>query len=232
MSKIEAVRPSETAWNALEGLPGDIGSAAAESPAFTSTDGRFQTGLWWRDPDAWAFERPYDEVAFIISGDADIELDDGSMLTFGPGDVLVTPFGTKGRWRIRERVMKCFAIYDAPGQAPGAAARVIRAGDAKDWVVLPAEPGDPNDPGEEWYAFRSSDGKFSTGVWKRVPETGPVDKTYDEVSCMIRGEVAIEVAGGGTVDVRPGDVLVTANGCRGTWRAASFVEKFWAVYHG
>ena len=42
----------------------------------------------------------------------------------------------------------------------------------------------------------------------------------------------IDIADGATVTAGPGDVLVTAKGCRGTWRARSFVEKFWAVYHG
>jgi ethanolamine utilization protein EutQ (cupin superfamily) len=44
------------------------------------------TGFWEREPDTWSFERPYDEVALILEGDADIVTDDGRTLTVGPGD--------------------------------------------------------------------------------------------------------------------------------------------------
>ncbi len=231
MTDIRVVNASDTGWTGEPG-PGGSASMTGQLEAFTSPDGLFTAGLWWRDPDEWPFERAYDEVAFITGGDAEIELDDGRVFTLAPGDVVVTPFGSKGVWRVRERVTKLYAIYDGPGLVAGAPAAWIRAASDKDWVVLGAEPKDPNEPGQEWYAFRSSDGKFSTGVWKRVPETGPVDKTSDEVSVLIRGEVEIDIAGGETVSAGAGDVLVTAKGCRGTWRARSFIEKFWAVYHG
>gem|GEM_PF-568972 len=231
MTDIRVVHPNDQGWAGEPGL-GGAGSMTGQLEAFTSPDGLFTAGLWWRDPDEWPFERAYDEVAFITGGDADIELDDGRVFTLAPGDVVVTPFGCKGVWRVRERVTKLYAIYEGPGLVAGAPMLWIGVGSQKDWVVLETEPADPNEPGEEWYAFRSSDGNFSTGVWKRVPETGPVDKTSDEVSVLIRGEVEIDIAGGETLSGGPGDVLVTAKGCRGTWRAQSFVEKFWAVYHG
>jgi hypothetical protein len=69
--------------------------------------------LWEREPDTWPFERPYDEVAVILQGAADIETEDGRVLSVGPGDVFVTPKGTKGVWHIKETVVKLFAIYDA-----------------------------------------------------------------------------------------------------------------------
>ena len=232
MTQIRVVHPGDDGWVRAPG-PGGAGSMTGQLEAFTSPDGLFTSGLWWRDPDEWAFERAYDEVAFITGGAAEMEMDDGRLFTLAPGDVVITPFGSKGVWRVGERVTKLYAIYEGPGMTPGAEAAWIGADAEKDWVVLPTEPGDPNEPGEEWYAFRSADGMFSTGVWKRVPETGPVDKDADEVAALIRGEVEIDIAGdGGTVAGGPGDVLVTAKGCRGTWRAQSFIEKFWAVYHG
>ncbi|MEP7059893.1 MAG: cupin domain-containing protein [Actinomycetota bacterium] len=231
MTQIKVVHPNDAGWEMAPG-PGGNGSKTGQLEAYTSPDGRFTTGLWWREPDEWVFERAYDEVAFITGGEADIEFEDGSVFTLGAGDVMVTPFGTKGTWRVRERVTKLYAIYEGPGQLTGAPAARLGAAADKSWVVLPTEPEDPNAPGEEWYAFRSGDEQFSTGVWKRVPETGPVDKDADEVSILIRGDVAIDIAGGAVVTAGPGDVLVTAKGCRGTWRAQSFVEKFWAVYHG
>lgn len=100
-------------WRALVDPPGAIPSDGAELDAFTSADGRFSAGLWEREPDTWTFERPYDEVALILSGVADIETDDGRTLRVGAGDILVTPKGSKGTWRIHETIVKLFAIHES-----------------------------------------------------------------------------------------------------------------------
>jgi len=110
---IRVVRSGERdGWAALVDPPGAIPSQGSETEAFTSPDGRFTAGLWRREPDTWAFERAYDEVAVILEGRADIELPDGTKLPVGPGDVLITPNGSKGTWHIHETIVKCFAIYD------------------------------------------------------------------------------------------------------------------------
>jgi uncharacterized cupin superfamily protein len=99
-------------WSALVDPPGEVPSPGAERAAFTSPDGRFTTGLWEREPDTWSFERPYDEVALILSGAAEIEEPDGTVHRIGPGDVLVTPKGSKGTWRITETIVKFYAISE------------------------------------------------------------------------------------------------------------------------
>ena len=65
-----------------------------------------------REPDTWSFVRPYHEVAVILRGDADVVADDGTVHTLGPGDVLVTPKGSAGTWRIRETIVKSFTILE------------------------------------------------------------------------------------------------------------------------
>ena len=91
-------------------------------------------------------------------------------------------------------------------------------------------PGDEGPPGEEWYAWRSPDGRFSTGVWRRVPETGALERTgLHEIALMIDGEVEIGSEDGSMLDVGPSDVLVTPDGTEGIWRAKTAVRKFWAV---
>jgi uncharacterized cupin superfamily protein len=67
-------------------------------------------GFWRREPDTWSFERPYDEVALILTGRADIEAADGAVVSVGPGDVLITPRGSSGTWRITETIVKFYAI--------------------------------------------------------------------------------------------------------------------------
>jgi uncharacterized cupin superfamily protein len=113
MSLIHVVSSNDRdGWTTLEDPPGAIPSSWRELEVFAAGGEAFTTGLWEREPDTWAFERAYDEVAVILKGSADVETEDGEMLHVGPGDVLVTPKGTKGIWHVRETLVKFFAIYD------------------------------------------------------------------------------------------------------------------------
>ncbi len=220
-----------SSWRALEDPPGGIPSSGRELDAFSSGDGAFECGFWERQPDTWSFERPYDEVAYILEGAAEVETEDGRVLRLGPGDTFVTPRGSKGTWRIQETIAKFFTIYSG-GAIGDTGIRVIGANDPVDWVTLDNAPGDDDPPGQEWYAWRNPDGRFSTGVWRRDPETGTFDREYHEVACLIEGDVEIEAEDGQVLRVGAGDVLVTPKGSKGLWRALTPVSKFWAVYHG
>jgi uncharacterized cupin superfamily protein len=101
-------------WSDLVDPPGEIPSGGSERSILTSADGRYTTGLWEREPDTWSFERSYHEVAVILAGEADVETPEGDVVTVRAGDVLVTPKGSKGTWRIKEKIVKFYAIYDAP----------------------------------------------------------------------------------------------------------------------
>ena len=108
--------------------------------------------------------------------------------------------------------------------------RVIKAGADLDWEVIPTAEDDPNPPGEEVVSFRSGDGQFSFGLWKRAPETGPMEPPYHEIAVIIEGEVEIHEEDGTVHRVGPGDVLITPKDSRATWKALSPVKKFWAIY--
>jgi uncharacterized cupin superfamily protein len=112
-TEIRVIHEGERGWADLVDPPGTMGTGGAEVETFTSRGGAFQTGLWRREPDTWSFERPYDEVALILAGAAEIETDDGRVHSVRAGDVLVTPKGSSGTWRITETIVKFFAIYDA-----------------------------------------------------------------------------------------------------------------------
>ena len=128
MPEITVVSSADrTSWAALTDPPGRIPSAGREIDVFESGDGTFTCGLWEREPDTWSFERPYDEVAYILEGSAEVEADDGRVLPLGPGDIFVTPKGSKGTWRIHETVSKVFTIY-AGGTIGDTTMRVIGAG--------------------------------------------------------------------------------------------------------
>ncbi len=114
MSEIRVVSSADRdGWTEMADPPGEIPSAWRDLTILESGGGAFTTGLWEREPDTWPLERTYDEVAVILEGSADIETDDGTMLHVGPGDVLVTPKGSRGVWHVRETIVKFFAIYDA-----------------------------------------------------------------------------------------------------------------------
>jgi uncharacterized protein len=231
MTDLRVVHGSDrSGWTALVDPPGEIPSGGSELTAFTSRDGSFTCGFWEREPDTWSFSRHHDEVAYVLGGSAEIETADGRTLGVGPGDVLVTPNGSKGTWHVGDTLLKFFAIYEG-GPSDDATVRTIGRNDDVEWTLLETEAGDPTPPGEEWLAWRSPDGRFSAGVWRRAPETGPMRLGYDEVSLLLEGEVDVE-SDGSSVSVGPRDVLVTPNGFSGTWRARSAVRKFWAVYHG
>ncbi|MEO8424718.1 MAG: cupin domain-containing protein [Actinomycetota bacterium] len=219
-----------TDWAALVDPPGRLLSPGREIDAFTSGDKAFTCGLWEREPDTWSFERPYDEVAYILEGSADVETEDGRVLHVGAGDIFVTPNGSKGRWRVHETIAKFFAIYSG-GAIGDTTMRVIGANDRVEWITLENAPGDEDPPGQEWYAWRNPDAKFSTGVWRREPETGSFERTYHEVACVIEGDVEIETQDGRVLRAGAGDVLVTPQGSEGVWRALNPVKKFWAVHH-
>jgi uncharacterized cupin superfamily protein len=110
MGEIRVIHEGERAWRSLVDPPGEIPSGGSEADSFTTADGRFTTGFWRREPDTWSFERPYDEVALILAGRAEIEATDGEVFAVGPGDVLITPKGSSGTWRITETIVKFYAI--------------------------------------------------------------------------------------------------------------------------
>ena len=110
--------------------------------------------------------------------------------------------------------------------------RVIRASDhdALPWEEIPTGEGDPNPPGEEVVSFRAADGRFSFGLWRRVPETGPMEPPYHEIAVIVEGEVEVHEEDGTVHRAGPGDVLITPKGSTATWKALSPVKKFWAIY--
>ena len=109
--------------------------------------------------------------------------------------------------------------------------RVIRSDDQQ-WDEVPRPQGDTAPPGEEFVAFRSADAAFSTGMWRRVPEEGPMELPYHEIAFIVEGEVEVTDEDGSVHRAGPGDILITPNGTKAVWRAISPVKKFWAVYKG
>jgi hypothetical protein len=113
------------------------------------------------------------------------------------------------------------------------AIRVIRGDDHEglEWQDVPRPPGDEAPPGQEIATFRSADGMFVTGLWRRDPEEGPmVLDEYHEIAFILEGEVEVSDDDGTVHRVGPGDMLITPRGTRATWKSLSPVKKVWAIY--
>lgn len=109
-AEVRVVRPAHVVWEEASRGPEEVEPAGEESTAFAR--GGFSTGFWRRDQQNRRFERPYDEIAYIIDGEVELTLDDGLVVHAGPGDVLVTPKGSKGFWRNLTPVTKFWAILE------------------------------------------------------------------------------------------------------------------------
>ena len=110
---------------------------------------------------------------------------------------------------------------------------VVKGGrhDELAWQEVPRPEGDEAPPGEEVATFRSADGLFVTGFWRRVPEVGRMELDgYHEVAFILEGEVEITDDAGTIHRIGPGDMLITPKGTRATWKSLSPVKKAWAIY--
>jgi uncharacterized cupin superfamily protein len=110
--QIRVIGPAATQWNESARGPEETDPPGSEFTAAISPDEKFSVGYWKRDIQRRHFVRQYHEVAFILEGEVEIELDDGTVLHAGPGDILDTPKGSSGYWRSLQPVRKLWAIYE------------------------------------------------------------------------------------------------------------------------
>ncbi len=107
---ITVIHGAEAAWVESARNPEETDPPGRECTAFETVG--FSVGLWERDRQCRRFERPHHEVAFIVEGEVEVTLDDGRILHAGPGDILVTPKGSKGFWRSLSPLKKVWAISE------------------------------------------------------------------------------------------------------------------------
>jgi hypothetical protein len=108
---VRVVRAADVVWSEAARNPEETDPPGVEFTAFS--DGPFSTGLWQRDVQRRPFERPYHEIAYIIEGEVEVTMEDGRVVKAGPGDILITPKGSKGFWRNLTPVRKFWAIFEA-----------------------------------------------------------------------------------------------------------------------
>ena len=114
-TKISVVKPEDVIWEEAMHRPDETEAPGQEFTAAHSVDDKFSFGLWQRDAQSRHFERAYHEVAYIIEGRVEITDDDGEVLSAGPGDILITPQGSRGYWKNLSPVRKVWGIYEEVG---------------------------------------------------------------------------------------------------------------------
>jgi uncharacterized cupin superfamily protein len=114
-TKIRVIRPGDVIWEKAMHRPEETEAPGQEFTAAHSVDDKFSFGLWRRNAQSRYFERPYHEIAYIIEGQVEITDEDGELLVAGPGDILITPQGSKGHWRNLSPVKKVWGIYEETG---------------------------------------------------------------------------------------------------------------------
>ena len=111
-TRIRVIKADEVIWEEAMAGSEEPAPPGKECTAATSMDDKFSFGLWKRDVQRRHFERSYHEVAYIIEGQVEITDDDGEVHVAGPGDILITPKGSKGYWKNLSPVKKVWGIYE------------------------------------------------------------------------------------------------------------------------
>ena len=99
--------------------------AAEPIPAHQVVDGQPTAGVLelpappglevgvWEHSEGTSTDVEVDEVFVVLAGRATIEVDGGSVLEVGPGDVGILPPGARTRWRVHEDLRKVYVIRSA-----------------------------------------------------------------------------------------------------------------------
>ncbi|MEJ1199631.1 MULTISPECIES: cupin domain-containing protein [unclassified Streptomyces] len=79
--------------------------------------------------------------------------------------------------------------------------------------------------------WESADGRQVRGVWQITPGV-VTDTEADEMFVVLSGSATIEVEGGPTLTVGPGDLAVLREGDRTTWTVHETLRKAYAINVG
>jgi uncharacterized cupin superfamily protein len=114
-TRIRVIKPEDITWEEAMRYPEEHDPAGKEFTAAKSVDDKFSFGLWQRDVQRRHFERGYHEIAYIIEGQVEVTEENGEVHLAGPGDILITPKGSKGFWKNLSPVKKVWGIYEEAG---------------------------------------------------------------------------------------------------------------------
>lgn len=74
------------------------------------------------------------------------------------------------------------------------------------------------------------EGRVERGIWQLTPGV-VTDTEADEIFTVLSGRATIEIKGGSTLRVGPGDVCVFAEGAETTWTVHETLRKVYQITH-
>ncbi len=98
------------------------------------------------------------------------------------------------------------------------------------WTTTSPNGDETGSPEYEANVYKSLDGRFSTGLWRRDQQHREFVRPYDEVALILEGEPALHLADGRVLQARAGDLIVTPRGSAARWVSDAPVRKLWMVY--
>ena len=87
---------------------------------YKAPDDRVWIAVWTCTPGAFWSRYVGDETIYFIAGEASITDQDGRSATYGPGDLIHVPAGSKCTWQIKQPVRMVFHYLAADANQPGA----------------------------------------------------------------------------------------------------------------
>ncbi|MGB9621279.1 MAG: cupin domain-containing protein [Brevinematia bacterium] len=66
--------------------------------------------IWEKDQSSFEWFYDEDEQFYVLEGEVEVELTDGSKVRFGQGDMVRFKSGTECKWKILKRVRKHYRI--------------------------------------------------------------------------------------------------------------------------
>jgi uncharacterized cupin superfamily protein len=211
------------------GLEGD--DSERSHVYYRSADNRrVSAGVWEAAPHTSELhEALYSEFMYLLGGSVTLIDGAGREETFGAGDALLVPRGTRYTWKQTERLRKYWVIFDVASEA-GA-------------DPMCAEPTfirlDPNGPVETGLTSRGrtmshryyagQDGS-SVGVWETAPHTAPEfhETEYSELMVFLSGTVRLAQPDGAEQTFHAGDVALVPRGAFYQWKSGT-ARKFWVI---
>jgi uncharacterized cupin superfamily protein len=105
-----------------------------------------------------------------------------------------------------------------------------------DRADLADDPLDPatvldGEPTTRWVELWSTPDGSSRGIWEITPGV-VTDVEADEMFVVLSGRATVEIEGGETLEIGPGDVVLLDEGARTTWRVHQTLRKVFHIHSG
>jgi uncharacterized cupin superfamily protein len=230
---------SSTATDGWEVDP-EIGGGAEEHVLFDTGNmragmSRFTTrGL---DDGHWVL--PQHEVLLVLEGTVRIEVEGGPALDLKPGDMASLPKGTVTNWSFTLPFKEMWVLAgDRAAAAPEHRLPVSASSTSTDdWQPDP-EIGETAEVHLLTGGFDTDPGTLQAGL-SRFPraELSAVDDRpwilpQTEVLLVLEGEATINIEGGPTLELGPGDMAALPKGAVTYWDVTTPFLEFWALADG